>query len=534
MPAIPTVVRRGAAYYWRRRLPAGLAESKRSATLVMALRTRDPRRARFLATQLNAVADRYLFPAFMTEPRLTHQQMQTIFRQVFARHLDKLEAVVAREKQESDFNPEESERSGRVMGWVFRLLESRGPKIAALDATAVAAMRADNLSEAEISEVGAMLGLVTRRGDLADPAARVEAIVRDAGGEPTPINIALARQTIYGAIAEANFESARRHDGRREETAALVTSVLGERIEETHVGAEPPNFGNRRAADSPHAAVVRPQTNGQTIGASGAPPRLDDHPIIVLGEKLIAKNSKGAWDVKTQRQARQIYRLLARLLHENQVFDIASIRQSHFAALEGLLCSVATSYGKSPHDSDRSIAELRAIGAAKPAAERGVQPGTLNRHLTFLGQLLAFIRGQGESLDAGIDLSLLRGKNRGRGRHKRATLDSGELTRIFQLACFVGCAGWDGGEAFTPGPLLFHRALYFAIVLLYYSGCRREEICGLAVEDIRDFEIKTRRGQTEAWPCLMIRPNSHRRLKNSQSVRVIPLHPEAIRLGFIP
>ena len=56
MPAIPAVVRRRAAHDWRRRLPAALAESNRSATLAMALRTRDPRRARFLATQLNAVA----------------------------------------------------------------------------------------------------------------------------------------------------------------------------------------------------------------------------------------------------------------------------------------------------------------------------------------------------------------------------------------------------------------------------------------------------------------------------------------------
>lgn len=108
------------------------------------------------------------------------------------------------------------------------------------------------------------------------------------------------------------------------------------------------------------------------------------------------------------------------------------------------------------------------------------------------------------------------------------------MTRIFQLACFVGCAGWEGSEAFTPGPLLFHRALHFAIVLLFYSGARREEICGLAIEDIRDFEIRNRRGQTETWPRLMIRPNTHRRLQNAQSLRVIPLYPEVIRLGFIP
>ena len=42
MPAIPTVVHRVAAYYRRRRLPAAPAESKRSATLVMALARATP------------------------------------------------------------------------------------------------------------------------------------------------------------------------------------------------------------------------------------------------------------------------------------------------------------------------------------------------------------------------------------------------------------------------------------------------------------------------------------------------------------
>jgi hypothetical protein len=51
VPAIPHVVRRGAVYYWRRRMPARLAESKRSATLLLGLRTSDPRRARVLAAE---------------------------------------------------------------------------------------------------------------------------------------------------------------------------------------------------------------------------------------------------------------------------------------------------------------------------------------------------------------------------------------------------------------------------------------------------------------------------------------------------
>lgn len=83
------------------------------------------------------------------------------------------------------------------------------------------------------------------------------------------------------------------------------------------------------------------------------------------------------------------------MLWEENVLQLEALEQRHFAQLMGLLAEVATSYGKSPKDEARSTRELRAIGAAKPPAERGVKAGTLNRHLTFLGQLLVYLKGQG-------------------------------------------------------------------------------------------------------------------------------------------
>lgn len=190
MPAIPHVIRRGAAYYWRRRVPSAFAESQRSATLVLALGTRDPNRARKLAAQINAVADLYLFPALMDQPRLTQRQLQAIFRKVFDQHLDKLEAVAAREKQEEGYDVADAKRSDRVTGWVYRLLEWRGPRSAGIDAEAAAAMRADRLSDAEITEVAAMLDFMARQND---PVSRIENVIREIGAAATPINVALAR-----------------------------------------------------------------------------------------------------------------------------------------------------------------------------------------------------------------------------------------------------------------------------------------------------------------------------------------------------
>ena len=142
----------------------------------------------------------------------------------------------------------------------------------------------------------------------------------------------------------------------------------------------------------------------------------------------------------------------------------------------------------------------------------------MNRHLTFLGQLLVFIKGRGVKLDRDIDLSLLRGRTRNtRGRTKRALFSGAELAAIFRLACFVGCLGWKDEEAFTAGPHIFHRGLYFAIILLYYTGARREEICGLMVDDVQnpEFEIN---GARQRLPCIFIDRNAQRRVKNVQSI----------------
>ena len=386
----------------------------------MALRTRDPgaRASSQPSSTPSPIATSS--PAFMTEPRLTRQQMQTIFRQVFARHLDKLEAVVAREKQEFGFRSGRSERSGRVMGWVFRLLELRGPKIAAIDASAVAAMRADNMSDAEISEVGAMLGLVTRRGDRADPIARIEAIVRDAGGEPTPINIAPRRQTI----AEANFESARRHDGgaRKPRRSSQASSESGSKrpasernLRILEIEAPPTCRGDHFAASRQRACGRASADNRTNDPRLYVPPRLDDHP------------DHCSW---READRQELQRRVGREDPATGPCDLSAVgataaRGSGFRhrlyldrAISPWRWRTCSAQWRRPTARARMIAIAASPSCAR--SERRSRGGRTwrpagnaeFRHLTFLGQLLAFIRGQGLILYAGVDLSLLRGKTR--------------------------------------------------------------------------------------------------------------------------
>lgn len=573
MPAIPNVVRRGAVYYWRRRVPAALAESRKSATLLLGLRTSDPRRARVRAAEITALADLCFFPSLMNH-RLSPQQLQGLFRDVFTRHLDKLDGIAARERMERDFDAEDSRRRDRVMGWALRLLETRGNR-ASVDARSREAMLVDGMSEQDVGEVAATIAIMQHQKLATEPPARLKAMVEKIGGEPNPLNLALAQEQILRAMAEANFQTARRYDGVRVETSAVLADILSQRALESRAATIAPTSETRQvslrddipsqrleaapkhdearvsmdapAIPEPEALADTQQSPAPTSGAvDGSAPGevkrtatakripLDAHPIIAFGEKLIAKNQHSQdWDTKTGRQARQIFRLFGKLLWEKKVIRLEELEQHHFANLVELLSEVATSYGKSPKDELRTTAELREIGAAQTPAKRGIKSGTLNRHLTFIGQLLVYLRGQGFKIDRDIDISLLRPKTRKiRGREKRAIFDSDELAAIFNLACFTGCMGWKGVEAFTPGPVVYHRALYFATLLLYYTGARREEICGLMVDDVQSPVLEIA-GQKQRQPCLLIRVNEARRLKNVQSVRLIALLPEAVRLGFL-
>ena len=163
----------------------------------------DARRARFLATQISALAGLYVFPALMNKP-LPQAQIQSIFREVFTRHLDKLEIVAAREKQEANFDPDESRNDDRVMGRLSRLLEMHGPTISGIDERMVELMRGNGTRDKQIDEVAVKLRLLTKRSNkLGESRERLQELVREAGGEPSPMNLALAQDDIFRARAGA-------------------------------------------------------------------------------------------------------------------------------------------------------------------------------------------------------------------------------------------------------------------------------------------------------------------------------------------
>ncbi|MDH4442659.1 MAG: site-specific integrase [Rhizobium sp.] len=107
-------------------------------------------------------------------------------------------------------------------------------------------------------------------------------------------------------------------------------------------------------------------------------------------------------------------------------------------------------------------------------------------------------------------------------RNERGKFLTDELTTLFALPVCRGCASLK--ERLTAGEQIFHDATYWVPLLSIYNGGRREENCGLLLDEIE--------GEGD-HPCFRFENNRLRLLKTPQSKRRVPIHPELIRLGFL-
>jgi hypothetical protein len=92
----PHLWRRGAMYYWRRRLPTALATCQKRPHVFVSLGMREPHIARALAVQLDAAFGAIVMtldPTFLSKT-----QLNGMLRAVFAHHSEKLDRVAAAAK----------------------------------------------------------------------------------------------------------------------------------------------------------------------------------------------------------------------------------------------------------------------------------------------------------------------------------------------------------------------------------------------------------------------------------------------------
>ncbi|OSI20530.1 DUF6538 domain-containing protein [Bradyrhizobium canariense] len=515
------IFRRQAVYYWRRRTPSPLANCLGRPHVSISLRTTSRAAALRLATQLNLVLDDVAMLADGADLDLSGSQIETMLHVVVHRQLAKLDRVALAAKGSPEFDLDQARTDDKKAFWAYALLDAQGIT-AVVRGEDRRRMAEDGLSEADVEAVQDHLAMLRVNELIPTKHHILRTMIEGVAAIPSAMNIAVAQGTYLRGMKLALAEHERRYGGMRVEDQGLVDRLMLAKN-------DPP-----QPSSSTAGAVVDRQSDPPATAPAAVRRFIPMADFLQLADRLAQQQvADGNWDAKTQRQAESISKLFVKFMVQDQrIHDLHLITQESVGRfVDFLRFDIYKNYGKSPKDEQRTIEQLREKGRSVEKSKRGIEGDTLNRHLTFLGQDFDYAVARGVKNLEAINLTKLRSKRRGnnkRARDERPKLPIGKAKAIFETAPFINSARWNeldvAGE--EGARLIFHCALYFVPILIYYTGARREELCGaMAADVIADRE--------DCRPYIHVAANEQRRIKNAQSKRNIPLHPELIRLGFL-
>ena len=180
---------------------------------------------------------------------------------------------------------------------------------------------------------------------------------------------------------------------------------------------------------------------------------------------------------------------------------------------------------KLPSNHTKRFPDLTLEQIVEEAEKRGLPPrdaSTVNQK--YLALLEAFFewakRGAliGSNPAVGIRAEVSRSRVR---RHKRRPFSLDHLKRIYSAPLYTGCA--SDARIYEPGDVLVNDHRRWIPLLSLFTGARLNELCQLRVRDVRT---------VDGVLCLDINDEDGKRLKTRASMRLVPLHPELLRLGF--
>ena len=168
-----------------------------------------------------------------------------------------------------------------------------------------------------------------------------------------------------------------------------------------------------------------------------------------------------------------------------------------------------------------------AVAAARAKGERRlINTANVNAYINRFGGLLNW------AIDVGyIDRNPVKGlklPDPVKRRDKRHPFSSAQLRQIFNAPLYTGCEDDERGYA-NPGDRRPRRARFWVPLIGLFSGLRLNEICQLEVSDIQHidgiacFRVASGVSQT----------GQQKRVKTAASERIVPVHKELIRFGFL-
>lgn len=551
MPAIENVNRRGATYWWRRRVRfVGRLERPITIVTTVSLLTKDQSVARRRAVAMTGRSEVVRMSLYerIEQEGLTSEQVNHLFREEMVRYRNMLAHQLAVIEKDGEGNV-----TARFHQMLSIYAAFNGDFIAngfddymGIDYIGSFDKRFPSLDDEARANLYAML---SQAGDVpGNLLNEAKALLERLDIEPAADRIEIARQIMCGArlTAAATYDSP---EVRAIEHSLALMNALGRAPPQTSMpppisAPAPPNAWtastivpapastfsdsqNYYADLSPMQAVekymeLKPKARGR-----------DDAPVLNEGASPKRRKSQPkVWGASQKRQFKAAPFLFGK---SNNGKALAATSQEDLNQFYDLLNRLPSSHHKSPRHEAMSLEEIcsEALDRLTEEEERGeeisfaigLDVGTINRHFANLKRLCAWLATKTPMAPLDFSDFILDEDDRDeRDERDPYTIAQGE--ELFRLGIWTGGTGVDLPQrlSVTPGGSIWHDAAYWVMPLVWYSGMRREEACKLLVDDI---------GEEDGIFFVNIRKTSAGGVKNATSVRKIPICDELRRLGFL-
>jgi integrase len=218
---------------------------------------------------------------------------------------------------------------------------------------------------------------------------------------------------------------------------------------------------------------------------------------MLIGDYVQANQQK--WREKTKTEVQYSLQLAVEILGDIGLEEASRDKLKEF---KNILLKLPANFSKSPKYKSLTIAKITSIEGIKPMSTTSV-----NKHISWLGSMLTYAVKEGYvASNPAIGLQVQ--------RNSRADLERMAYS-IEDMKAMIRCLSWDPK----------HPERYWVPLIGMYQGMRLNEICQLYNEDIQNVE--------GLW-CISVNSEAaDKEVKNSASQRVIPIHPELIKAGFL-
>ncbi|SEH23565.1 site-specific integrase [Rhizobium sp. NFR12] len=152
-----------------------------------------------------------------------------------------------------------------------------------------------------------------------------------------------------------------------------------------------------------------------------------------------------------------------------------------------------------------------------------ISTATVNRYLSGFSAFCTWLANHGYiAANPAADMFLKKSKEK---TTKPFTV--AEMNALFKSPFFTGCQNDEAPRFWSkPGNVLIRDHRYWVPLVMLYSGARPAEIAQLGVDDVR-----------EDWGHWIMHitteGDGEKSVKTAGSMRVVPVHPELIKLGFL-